>query len=171
MPMTTPGSIPCKTDKGRHEVQARSDVLSAVQRRLLILADGHRTVNDLGAFVRVGELDGALGYLLQFGYLAIDGAPALLHPPAAPGFASAAPAEAPRAATSPAAFAQVRAQASDFIRQRLGDAGAPLCAAVERSASPQELRRVLRGVEVFVGQRLDAATAQSFARHFGAMLL
>ena len=78
MPMTTPGSIPSKTDKGRHEVQARSDVLSAVQRRLLILADGHRTVNDLGAFVRVGELDGALGYLLQFGYLAIDGAPALL---------------------------------------------------------------------------------------------
>jgi hypothetical protein len=30
---------------------------------------------------------------------------------------------------------------------------------------------MLRGVEVFVGQRLDAATTQAFARHFGSLLL
>jgi hypothetical protein len=171
MSTLSPGAIPAKTDKGRAEVQERSVVLSALQRRLLILADGHRTVNDLGAFVRVGELDDTLSYLLQFGYLAIDGAPVALQPPAAPGFASAAPEAAPRPATHPEAFADVRAQASAFIRQRLGDAATPICTAVERCASPQELRQMLRGVEVFVGQRLDAATAQAFARHFGAMLL
>jgi len=149
----------------------RTDVLSAVQRRLLILVDGQRTANDLGAFVRVGELDGALAYLQHYGYISVEGEPVALDPPAAPGFASAGPDQPPRPATSPPEFEQVRAQASAFIRHRLGDAAAPICSAVDRCASPQELRRVLRGVELFVGQRLDAQTAQSFARHFGTMLL
>ena len=167
----SPGSIPVKTDKGRHEMQERTDVLSAVQRRLLILVDGRRTVNDLGAFVRVGELVAALACLLQHGYVVAAGEPAVLAPLAAPGFASASPQQPPRAATSPQEFARVRAEACGFIRHRLGEAAAPICSAVERCTSPEELRRVLRGVELFVGQRLDAQTAHSFARHFGAMLL
>lgn len=166
-----PGTIPAKTDKGRQEMRERTDVLSALQRRVLILVDGQRTVNDLGAFVRVGELDGALAFLLQFGYITAQGEPVELNAPVAPGFASAVPSQPPRPATSPPEFEQVRGAAADFIRQRLGDAAAPICGAVERCSSPQELRRVLRGVEMFVGQRLDAQTAQSFARHFGTMLL
>lgn len=166
-----PGTIPSKTAKGRQEMRERSDVLSAVQRRLLILVDGHRTVNDLGAFVRVGELEGALAFLLKFGYISAQGESVELVAPVAPGFASTSPSQPPRPATSAREFEQVRSDASEFIRQRLGDAAAPICGAVERCASPQELRRVLRGVEMFVGQRLDAPTAQSFARHFGAMLL
>ena len=165
------GAIPVKTEKGRLEVRDRSDVLSAVQRRLLILADGKRTVNELGAFVRVGELDAALGYLIEFGYATTVGEPMALPPPAGPGFAAQESSQPPRPATSPEAFELVRAQASQFIRQRLGDAADPICAAVERSANPQELRQVLRGVQLFVGQRLDAAVTLSFARHFGAMLL
>lgn len=166
-----PGTIPVKTDKGRAEMQHRSDVLSAVQRRLLILADGQRTVDDLGAFVRVGELETALAYLIEHAYLAAEGEPVPLPAPAAPGFSAQSPSQPVRPATSPKEFEQVRTDASQFIRQRLGDAAAPICAAVERCHSPHELRQVLRGVEVFVGQRLDAQTAQGFARHFGAMLL
>ena len=167
----SPGTIPVKTDKGRLEMADRTNLLTAVQRRLLILADGQRTVNDLGIFVRAGELDAALAYLFEFGYVVAHGEPVALSPPAAPGFASPEVSRPLRPATSPSQFEQVRAQATDFIRQRLGDAATPICAAVERCANPQELRQVLRGVEVFVGQRLDAATAQSFARHFGSMLL
>ena len=166
-----PGTIPVKTDRGRQEMVQRTDVLSAVQRRLLILVDGHKTVNDLGAFVRVGELDVALAYLFEHGYVAAEGEPAVLPPAAAPGFVAQDRSQPVRAATSPKAFEQVRDEASSFIRKRLGDAAQPICVAVDRCASPQELRLVLRGVEVFVGQRLDARTAQSFARHFGAMLL
>ena len=166
-----PGTIPSKTDKGRQEMVRRSDVLSPLQRRLLILVDGRRTVNDLDAFVRVGELEPALACLFEFGYVAAPGEPVALPAPAAPGYAAQDDTQPARPATSPMEFERVRDEASRFIHQRLGDAAGPICAAVERCASPHELRQVLRGVEVFVGQRLDPQTAQGFARHFGAMLL
>lgn len=46
-------------------MEVRTDALDTSQRRLLILVDGTPTVNDLGAYVRVGDLDGALAYLFQ----------------------------------------------------------------------------------------------------------
>ena len=63
------GAVPVKTEKGRLEMRDRTDALSAVQRRLLILADGKRSVNELGAFVRAGELDAAvtLSFARHFG--------------------------------------------------------------------------------------------------------
>jgi len=166
-----PGSIPGKTDLGRREVAERSGGLTAVQRRLLILVDGKKTINDLGAFVRVGELDAALARLLDLGLVALERATASLPPAAAAGFAAPSQPHPVRPATSPHEFAVVRGRASSFVRDRLGTAGEPICAAIERCDNPQELRKMLRGIEVFVSQRLDARTAQAFARQFGAMLL
>ena len=160
-----------KTDQGRLEVAGRSGTLSAVQRRLLILVDGKKTVNDLGAFVRVGELTGALYHLQDLGLIAPTGELAALQAPAAPGFVASKPSGLERPATSPREFTRVRDEAALFVRERLGDAGTPICAAIDRCASPEELRSMLRGIEVFVGQRLDAQTTQAFARHFGALLL
>jgi hypothetical protein len=165
------GTTLAKTDKGRQEIAGRSGALTAVQRRLLILVDGRKTVNDLGAFVRVGELIGALYQLQDLGLIAPTGELVSLQPPAAPGFASSRPTELERPATSPREFTRVRDEAALFVRDRLGDAGTPICAAIDRCASPRELRSMLRGIEVFVGQRLDAQTTQAFARHFGALLL
>lgn len=165
------GTTLTKTDKGRREMAERSGALSAVQRRLLILVDGKKTVNDLGAFVRVGELTGALYHLQDLGLVAPTGKLATLLPPAGPGFAASGPAELERPATSPREFTRVRDEASRFVQERLGQAGAPICAAIERCTSPQELRSTLRGIEVFVGQRLDRQTTLAFARHFGALLL
>ena len=71
----------------------------------------------------------------------------------------------------PGIFADVRAEAERFVHNRLGSAGEPICEAIARCRNPQELRALLPGVEVFVGQRLDAATTQAFARHFGSLLL
>ncbi len=165
------GTVLHKTDLGRQEVAARSGHINGVERRLLILVDGKRTVNALEAFVRVGELDDALQHLQARGLVAAEGEPMVLVPPAANGFASSVPGELERPATSPRAYADVRQAASDFVRERLGSSGDPLCAAIERCSSPQDLRKVLRGIEVFVSQRLDPDTAQGFARHFGALLL
>ena len=64
------------------EIGARSAGLTSVQRRLLILIDGKRTINDLGAFVRVGDLDGALEQLFALRLVVAAGAQVALQPPA-----------------------------------------------------------------------------------------
>lgn len=160
-----------KTAKGRAEVADREQGLSPVQRRLLILVDGNKTTLELQAFVRVDELDAALAHLQQTGLIEptdkLDG----LTLSAAPGFTAAGPQELPRAATNPAEFLKVREETSRFVRDHLGAAGEPICAAIDRCNSPAELRKLLRGVEIFIGQRLSAETTQTFARHFGALLL
>lgn len=165
------GTVPVKTEKGRLEIGARSAGLTPVERRLLILVDGKRTIDDLGAFVRVGDLDGALKQLFALGLVVAAGAEVALQPPAAEGFAFAVEGRPARAATSPEQFIRVREDASRFVRDKLGSAATPICGAIDRCSSPHELRKLLRGIEVFVGDRLDAQTAQAFARHFGALLL
>ncbi len=166
-----PGTQLHKTESGRLEVLRRSDRLTAVERRLLILVDGQKTVNLLDAFVRVGELTPAIDRLLELGLVAVQGQPIKLGPAVARGFSAPVPQEPQRAATSVAAFEEVRAEVARFVRSRLGEPADPIGEAIARTRNPQELRALLRGIEVFIGQRLDAATTQAFARHFGSLLL
>lgn len=167
----SPAVICLKTDKGRAEIAARSDALSPLQRRVLILVDGKKSVSDLSAFVRVGELEGALAHLLALGMVASSNEVSIQQDPVAPGFAAADATQAPRPATSLAHFKDVREQASVFVRTSLGTSGEPIWQAIDRSSSPEELRKLLRGIEIFVGQRLSAETTQAFARRFGTLLL
>lgn len=165
------GTRLAKTDAGRHEVNHRTPRLSAVERRLLILIDGDKTVDALGAFVRVGECDPALARLVGLGLVAAQGDSVPLAAPVAPGFSAPVPLEPERPATSMSAFEQTRAEVARFVHNRLGAPAEPICEAIHRCRNPQELRALLRGIEVFIGQRLDAATTQAFARHFGGLLL
>lgn len=170
-------SIFSKTDAGRAEIGHRTAGLTPVERRLLILVDGKKTKSDLDSFVRVAELEPALARLLQFGLIESRGSsghaeqdPNLLEP-VAEGFSASRLGESARAATDIVEFLMVRQQAQDFVAEQLGDAGQPICAAIDRCNSPADLRKLLRGIEIFVGQRLSAEVAQSFARHFGSLLL
>ncbi len=166
-----PGTTPAKTDKGRREMTERSGSLTAVERRLLILADGKKTINDLGAYVRIGELESGLAHLLALGLIAPTGEVVPLHPPVEEGFSSSRPQELARAATSPPEFKTVRAEAARFVRDRMGHTGASIGTAIDGCRSPHELRALLRGIEPMIGRRLEPADVQTFARHFGAMLL
>ncbi len=158
-----------KTEKGRVELAGRSGALDVVQRRLLILIDGTKTDKELAVFVRAGELDEALDYLLQDGLIESSAEVSPMLAQAAPATAATAANEAHRPATSPEEFNQVRQQALDFVRERLGSAGEPICDAMGRCQNLAELRKVLRGVEIFVGQRLGARTGQAFARQFDSI--
>ena len=160
-----------KTSKGRAEIAERSHALNVVQRRLLIVVDGKKTLNDLGALVRVDELDAALDYLQREGLIESSDDIAPLQSPAAAGLTAASETQAPRAAISPEEFKKVRTDTSRFVAERLGSAADPICDAIDRCENPAELRKLLRGVEIFIGQRLSAETTQAFARHFGALLL
>lgn len=166
-----PGMTYIKTEKGRAELAGRSGALDVVQRRLLILVDGVKTVNDLAVFVRVGELDEALDQLQRQGLIKSADYIVPLGMPAAPGFSVATATPVPRPATSLEEFQKIRQQASIFVAERLGAAGEPICEAIDRCDSPAALRKMLRGVEIFVGERLSAETTQAFARHFGSLLL
>ena len=136
------------------------------------MIDGKKTVNDLRALVRAGELAGALEQLELHGLVESGEVDVLLEMSAGSGYvALSGPSELPRAATDPAEFAKVREVASRFVADHLGNPGAPICGAIDRCKSPDELRRLLRSVETFVGDRLDAETALTFARHFGKLLL
>ena len=90
-----PGMTYVKTDKGRAELAGRSRALDVVQRRLLVIIDGNKTVNDLAVFVRVGEFDEAFDHLLREGLIESTDCIAPLQAPAAPGFAATAAAEEP----------------------------------------------------------------------------
>lgn len=166
-----PGTRLTKTDAGREEVNHRSPRLTTTERRLLILVDGRKTVNQLGAFARVGELEPALDHLIGLGLVAVDGEPMVLEPAVAPGFSAPVPFEPARPATDLQEFDQVRTEVARFVQNRLGAPAEPICAAIHRCRNPQELRALLRGIEVFIGQRLDPDTTQAFARHFGNLLL
>ena len=150
--------IYAKTDRGRAEVADRHQGLSPVQRRLLIVVDGHKTLADLQAYVRVDELGDALEHLQQAGLVELTSNIAALQPPPAAGPTAALPERSPRAATRPAEFMTVRGETSRFVQEHLLEAGEPVCAAIERCQSPAELRKLLRGVEIFIGQRLSAET-------------
>ncbi len=166
-----PGTRLAKTDAGREEVNHRSPRLSTTERRLLILVDGHKSINQLGTFARVGELGPALEHLLALGLVAVDGEPVALERPVATGFSAPVPLEPARPATDLQEFDQVRTEVARFVQNRLGAPAEPICAAIHRCRNPQELRALLRGIEVFIGQRLDPETTQAFARHFGSLLL
>lgn len=166
-----PGTTFVKTEQGKVEMAERSGNLNAVQRRLLILIDGKKSGNELSAFARGGELDEALEQLVRLGLIEPISQLAGLQPIAAEGFVAALATEPPRPATSVAEFQKVRDEASRFVADRLGEAGQPICAAIERCASPAELRKELRGIEIFVGERVNIETAHAFVQRFGALLL
>lgn len=62
-----------KTAKGQEEILQRQGGLSPRIRRLLILIDGQRTVEDLRGMVTMDDLSNALGSLEEAGLIAVDG--------------------------------------------------------------------------------------------------
>ena len=58
-----------KTEAGAAEIIGRSLELTPAERRLLILIDGARSVNDLRPFVRQGDLKEALARLIAMGLI------------------------------------------------------------------------------------------------------
>lgn len=62
-----------KTPKGLEEIQHRQGGLNPRVRRLLILIDGQRSVEDLRTVVTMDDLTHVLGSLEEAGYIAVDG--------------------------------------------------------------------------------------------------
>ncbi|MCE1239392.1 MAG: hypothetical protein LWW83_05655 [Azonexaceae bacterium] len=67
------GVIFAKTPKGQVEVAARSGGLTPRQRRVLIMVDGRRTVEQLREMLQTDDLQHTLGLLEESGFIEIAG--------------------------------------------------------------------------------------------------
>lgn len=155
-----------KTPKGAAELGARSGGLSLAQRRLLILVDGLRDVEQLSALVPSALLE-SLDVLEQGGFIALVGGTA---GPAAT-VDTADPAVAAEAAlgvstTTPEAelttVPEAKARAVRAINDLLGPSADRLAIAIEEAGDGDELRPLIREAERLVTLAHGAAAAQTF---------
>lgn len=63
--------VPRKTEQGQQEIAQRSGLLNSGERRLLILADGKRNLQELEKLCRAGELSQQLERLLRLGLITL----------------------------------------------------------------------------------------------------
>ena len=63
------GVVFTKTDKGRTEITERTEGLHPRMRRILIMVDGKRTVDELREFVAADDLTHSLGELEEAGFI------------------------------------------------------------------------------------------------------
>jgi hypothetical protein len=153
-----------KTESGTQEMGAPSGGLSPKLRRALILVDGARTVAELGALFRPGEIAAIVTELRDRGLVAPAGATP--GAPAADAARDAAPGAIPERH-----FEEVRRRAMREISDRLGPNGDTLALKVERCRTPEELRVALREAETILASFLGADYGRSFARRIGRDLV
>ena len=154
-------SIYRKTDKGRQEVVERASGLAPQARRLLILIDGRRDGHELSVYVRPGELESALGRLLDerlVEAVAETGAGRVARAPAA---------------NDPVVFAEIKIRAMTEIRSRMRGRLAPmadmLIGEINACPSALALREKLRSAEDAL-VRLMGEEGVALARRIGGEL-
>ncbi|MGE5161205.1 MAG: hypothetical protein ACM3O5_06845 [Betaproteobacteria bacterium] len=161
--------IYAKTPQGVAEVGARSAQLSMVARRVLIMMDGKRTVDDLAAFVRAGEIDAIVTQLESAGLAERTGgatpptiAPSAASEPAPPS-AVAAPVPDERD-LAPITLDEAKRRAVRELSDRLGPDADVMAMRIEACRSIDEFRERVRDAERFVTAALGAAAAQDYLR-------
>jgi hypothetical protein len=143
-----------KTPKGTAELAARSGALSLAQRRLLILVDGARDVDQLSALVP-SALEESLAVLEQGEFIALVGS-AAGGADTVQGVSTAIP-EGEMTTVHEARTRAVRA-----VNDLLGPAADALAMAIEAARSGDELRPLIREAERLVALAHGAAVAQAF---------
>jgi hypothetical protein len=163
--------IYAKTPKGVAEVGARSAQLSMVARRVLIMMDGKRTVDDLSVLVRPGEIEAVVTQLESEGLA--EKAGAVVAATIAPRTISGqAPREMPAVAApvpeepdlAPITLEEVKRRAVRELNERLGPEADLMAMRIEACKSIDEFRDRVRDAERYVTAALGAAAAQDYVR-------
>ena len=152
-----------KTPKGAAELAARSGGLSLAQRRLLILVDGLRNVEQLSALVPSALIE-SLGVLEPGGFIALLGDAAEAADTADPAVASESALGV--STTTPEAelttVPEAKARAVRAINDLLGPSADRLAIAIEAAVDGDELRPLIREAERLVTMAHGEAAAQTF---------
>jgi len=163
--------IYAKTPKGVAEVGARGAQLSMVTRRVLIMMDGKRTVDDLAVYVRAGEI-GAIITQLESEGLAEKAGTVAATTVAPLAVTESAPTEAPAIAPpvpeerdlGPITLEEVKRRAVRELNDRLGPEADVLAMRIEACRNIDEFRERVRDAERYVAAALGAAAAQDYLR-------
>jgi len=163
--------IYAKTPKGVAEVGARSAQLSMVARRVLIMMDGKRTVDDLAVLVRAGEIDAIVTQLESEGLaeraggvVAATVAPRAISEPARPEAPAVAPPVPDERELAPITLEEAKRRAVRELNDRLGPEADVMAMRIEACRSIDEFRERVRDAERFVTAALGAAAAQDYLR-------
>lgn len=166
--------IYAKTPKGVAEMGARSEQLSMVARRVLIMMDGRRTVDELAVFVRAGEIDAIVTQLESAGLAERAGAvaptpamPTTMAPRAISEPAVQAPPSGPLPAPderdlAPITLDEAKRRAVRGLSDRLGPEADGMAMRIEACRSIDEFRERVRDAERFVTAALGPAAAQDY---------
>lgn len=163
--------IYAKTPKGVAEVGARGAQLSMVARRVLIMMDGKRTVDDLAVYVRAGEIAAIVTQLESEGLaeragaaVAVTVAPQAIDEPAPPEMPTVAPAAPEERDLGPITLEEVKRRAVRELNDRLGPEADGLAMRIESCRNIDEFRERVRDAERYVAAALGAAAAQEYLR-------
>jgi hypothetical protein len=168
-----------KTTEGTAEVAARSPRLNMAQRRVLIMADGRRTVAELAQFVPQGNIDEVLDLLTSLGLIAraADGAQEDAGPSAPVG--AAEPLDVPTVTGVPSpptltpapgepepmlTLDEAKRRAVRELTDRLGPDADMLAMKIEACRSADEFRERLRDAERLVSALRGAEAGQGYLR-------
>lgn len=162
--------IYAKTPKGIAEVSARSAQLSMTTRRVLIMMDGKRTVEELAQLVRAGEIDGIIAQLEGAGLVMRMNAAASLDVPTVSG--REGDVELPPSSAgvmddrdlNPITLEEAKRRAVRELNDRLGPDAETMAIRIEHCRTIEQFRERVREAERFVASALGPAAAQEYLR-------
>lgn len=156
-----------KTPKGIAEVSLRSAQLAMTARRVLIMVDGKRTVDDLAVLLRPGEIDSVIAQLESTGLIQRVLHGSSLEVPTVFGRDDAMPpmpAGAPSEDANPMTLDEAKRRAVRELNDRLGPDAESLAIRIENCRTIEDFRERVREAERFVSAMHGAAAAQDYLR-------
>lgn len=171
--------IYAKTPKGVAEVAARTAQLSMTTRRVLIMMDGKRTVDELAMLARPGEIEAIVDQLESAGLAqktagSAPAAPAPIPAPM-PATVNGRDGEPPAPTTisapgmddrdlTPITLEEAKRRAVRELNDRLGPEAEVVAIRIENCRNIEEFRERVREAERFVTAALGASAAQDYLR-------
>jgi hypothetical protein len=170
--MTMDGNlIYVKTPAGTAEVTARTAQLTMITRRVLIMMDGRRTVDELSTLVRPGEIDSIIEQLetAGFAYRTAESKTVGGSAGAEPRVDATMPASDASAASydrdfAPMTLDEAKRRAVRELTDRLGPQAEVVAMRMEQCRSIEEFRDRMREAERCVAAALGANAAQEYLR-------
>ncbi len=163
-----------KTPRGIAEISLRSAQLPMTTRRVLIMIDGKRTVDDLSILAKPGEIESAIASLESAGlvqrasYQAAIDVPTVNGRETDTGFSTALAGPSTSGGLderdNPITLEEVKRRAVRGLHDRLGPEADSLAMRIEACRSIEEFRTCVRQAERVISAALGAGAAQDYLK-------